>query len=321
MLDAMSQRIPILVMVLLGVAACARTPDRALDDASFQVRLLTSMPASGRWELAAEQGLGRIAAELGAGVARIRAASSAQDRALVAEQGRSEIDLVFCVGAGFENAVFSEAPAFPNTRFVLLPGRGFGPNVGGVEFVPDGAAWVAGVVAASLSSSDTVGVIRGAGGPWLDHVESGFIKGFLSTSSRRSAIVVSSPDGPWELVDRGVTVALHSADHLEAELYAAAHDAGLLLVATDGSMIAVEPDVIVAAVTVDVPEAMVRLAREVVDGGFTGGIYAFDLGSGVLGVRLNETMPDVNLPKVREALERARSEVTAGIVEMEGLGI
>ncbi len=325
MLPEMSQRfiaLTVLTMAcVLGIVGCDAGPEDDGEHDSFQVRLLTSTPVSGRWERAAEMGLGRIAAEFDASVVRLRAATSLRQRTLVAEQGESGVDLVFCVGAGFENAVYSEAPSFPGTRFVLLPGRGYGPNVGGIEIVPDGAAWVAGVVAASLSSSKSVGVVRGAGGPWLDHVEGAFIKGFLSTSNRRNVVVVSSPEGPWELVERGVKVALYATDLPEAEVYAAAHDAGLLLVATDDSMIDDEPDLIVAAVTVDVAEAMIRLTREVVDGIFTGGIYAFDLGSGVLDVRLNPTMVEANLPSILEALERARSEVTAGIVEMEELGI
>ena len=299
---------------------CARTSDRDTGGPSFEVRLLTSKAVSGRWERAAEEGLGRIAAELDAGVARVRATDVLMQRTLVAQQGDAAVDLVFCVGAGFENSVFAEAPTYPATRFVLLPGRGHGPNVGGIELVPDGAAWVAGVVAAKLSSSATVGVLRGPGGPWLDHVEGGFINGFLSASTRGTAVVVSAPEGPWELVERGAKVALYAADQGDPEVYSAAHDAGLLLVATDAATIEEEPDVIAAAIRVDVAEAMVRLAREVKDGVFGGGIYAFDLGSGVLDVRLNQTIPDVALPSVREALENARSEVTAGIVEMEELG-
>lgn len=325
MFDAMLPRhLARFVLAALSVsvaAGCARrAPDRDVGEAPLRVRVLTVMPVSGRWELAAEQGLGRIAAEFGADVARRRAVNSLQQRALVAEQGDSGVDLVFCVGDGYENAVFSEAPTYPETRFVLLPGRGHGTNVAGIEIVPDGAAWVAGVVAGELSTSNAVGVLRGAGGPWLDHVEAGFIKGFLSTAARRTAIVVSSPEGPWELVERGVTVALHAADHPDAEVYAAAHDAGMLLVVTDAALIDREPDVIAAAMMVDVAEAMVRLTRDVVDGVFSGGMYAFDLGSGVLDVRLNQTMADVNRPAVHDALENARSEVTAGIVEMEGLG-
>jgi basic membrane lipoprotein Med (substrate-binding protein (PBP1-ABC) superfamily) len=305
---------------MLGAVGCGGGPDEDVTEPSPTVRLITSRTETGRWERAAEQGLGRVAAELAADVARLRAANSEQRRFMVREQGASGVNLVFCVGADFESAVFAEAPAYPDSYFIVIPGTGHGNNVGGIDFVPEGAAWVAGAVAASLGPSRSVGVIRGPGGQWLDHVESGFIKGFLSTSTRRNAVVVSDPDGPWELAEHGVEVALYASDDPQPDVYAAAHDAGILVVGTDEAMIDDEPDVVVASVTVDLAEAMVRVAREVIDGTFTGGTYAFDLASGVLDVRLNPTMPEVDLPTVQEALEQARSRVTAGIVEMEDLG-
>ena len=79
--------------------------------------------------------------------------------------------------------------------------------------------------------------------------------------------------------------------------------------------------VLALAIHVDVAEAMVRLARGAHDESPSAGFYSFGLGSGVVDVRLNRSLPDVNLPTVLEALEVARSEVTAGIVEMEDLGI
>ena len=67
---------------------------------------------------------------------------------------------------------------------------------------------------------------------------------------------------------------------------------------------------------------MLRVAREVRDRTFSGRVFAFDLGSGVLDVKLN---PDLEAQPggsdLREALERARSEITAGWVEIEELGI
>ncbi len=317
-------RFPLIIAAvgLTLVSGCGGQPTEVeTTERGYRVRLLTSMPVSGRWERSAEEGLGRIAAELGAEVSRLRVSDGVGPQTLLQRQGEMGIDLVFCVGPGFENAVFANAPSFPETRFVLLPGRAHGANVTGVEFVPDGAGYVAGVVAANLGASKTVGVLRGAGGEWLDHLESGFIRGFLSEGYRHEVVVVSAPEGPWEIAHRGVEVALYATDRPEGGVLAAAHDAGVLLVATDTNLMVAEPDVVALAIHVDVAEAMVRLAGGAHDGSLSAGFYSFGLGSGVVDVRLNESLPDVHRPTVLEALEVARSEVTAGLVEMEDLGI
>lgn len=289
---------------------------------SLQVRLLVSAQASGLWQREAARGLDRIASELSATVDRHPAADASIGRQLVEVGGGNLPDLVFCVGADFANLLFTEAASHPDVAFVLVPGRGHADNVAGVELLPAGAGYVAGVVAANLRSSRVVGVLRGSGGEWLEDLESGFLAGFRSVrSGARTAVVESGPGGPWELAAAGAEIALLATEGEEEGTLAAAHDAGVLLVAADSAMLDRDPDVVAAAVHVDLAEAMVRLAREVQSGTFTGGVYAFDLGSGVLDVQLNPTLPGNQLPSLREALEVARSEVTAGIVEMEGLGI
>jgi basic membrane lipoprotein Med (substrate-binding protein (PBP1-ABC) superfamily) len=308
----------LIVSLMASTFGCRRVEEEP-PRPSFRVRALISQPASGRWERAMEQGLERIGAELDADVARIRARDEAERRARFTELGQSGVDLVFCVGPDFDELVYTEAAGFPSTGFVVLPGRGGEANVAGIEFLPEGAAYVAGVVAAHLRGTPMVGVLRGTGGGWLERLEGGFVTGFRSIHRGAEEVTVAPPGGPWELVEAGAEVALYATDRPDEQVLAEAHDSGLVLVTTDVDLLEREPDVVAAAVHVDVAEAMVRVAREVREGTFQGGPYVFDFGSGVLDVLLNPTMPATTLAPLREALEVARSEVTAGLVEVEKL--
>lgn len=285
------------------------------------MRLVTSSTVTGRWVEAAERGLGLLAARLDADVQRVRAEESASRHRVLDGLGREGIDLIFCVGPGFERAVFTEAPVWPETTFVLLLSRARGDNVASIRFFPEGAGYVAGKVAAALAVDAEVGVLRGAGGEWLEGLETGFVRGVRSARRGVAPPVAQGAEGPWQLRDAGVRVALYAADEADPETLAAAHDAGLYLVASYARLLDSEPDVVVAAIDVAVAEAMLRVATEVVDGTFRGQVYGFDLGSGVLDVRLNRTMPTARLPTVQEALDTGRTEVTAGYVEVEQLGM
>jgi len=274
---------------------------------------------SGHWEASIVQGLERIASELDAEVTRIAAENEADRRVQIAEQTRAGIELLFCVGPGFEEIVYTEAAAHPEGAFIIVPGRGRVGNVGGIEFLSDGAGYVAGVVAAHLGEAPAVGILRGSGGDWLEPLEEGFVSGFRSIQQSDEIVTVAPPDGPWELANRGVDVALYAADRIEKKVLAEAHDAGVLLVVTDVRLLEEEPEVVAAAVHLDVAESMVRVTREVRDSTFRGGTLVFDFGSGVLDVVLNTTMPATMDAPLKEAFEKARSEVTAGIVEVENL--
>lgn len=309
----------LVVSLALAVPACRRpAPSRA---PSFKVSLLTSLPVSGRWEREAERGLGRIAAELGGEVRRMRVGDEASGRRLIGEQGRAGTDLVFCVGAGFEKALYADAAAFPDTVFVLLPGRSHGANLGSIIFLPEEAGYLAGAVSEALAPESVGGLLRGDGGPWLEQLERGFAAGFRSLRPDGDVATAEGADGVAELTSLGVLVALYSSDRAEPSVLAAARENGLLLIGTDPEMMASDPGVIVATVDIDVAEAMLRVAREVRDGVFTGRVFAFDLGSEVLDVHVSDHLEPVKKQAALEALERARSEITAGFVEIEGMGL
>jgi basic membrane protein A len=306
-------------VALLAVAAGCRQAEPPPSE--FRARLLTSLPTSGRWERAAEQGLGRIAAELDSQIARLRAADEIERRRRLRQLAESGAQLVFCVGPGFEKMVYNEAPAFPHCRFVLIPGGGGASNVASISFLADGAGYVAGVLAASLDRGSRVGVLRGSGGAWLEGLEEGFALGFRSVHSDAEVVTAAPPEGPLALSARQVAVALYAADRGDPRVLDEAAAAGMQLVVTIPELMALKPHAVVATVSVDLPEAMVRIAREVRDGTFQGGSYVFDFGSGVLDVELNPDHPAAGERAVLEALEVARSEVTAGFVELEQLGM
>ena len=299
--------------------ACGR--DAQPPDTIFSVRVLTARTISGRWERAAELGLDRMATELEADVARVGIADATDERKVLVEQGRAGISLVFCIGGYSETTLYSVATAFPNTIFVMLPGRARAENVAGIRFLPEEVGYLAGAVAGALSPDGELGLLRGDGQPWLEPLEKGYVAGFKSRWRQAEVQVGEGPSGAWELSSAGVLVALYSADRASPEVLAAAHNAGIRLVTTDPELIDSESDTVVAAIEFDVPEAMLRVSREVRDNTFRGRVFAFDLGSGVLDIVVNPVLAPDTRAVALEALEEARAEITAGLVEFDGLGL
>jgi len=325
MVDAMRRSgylvVALCLLMSIFMTACSRKEQEPAK--SFTVRMISTGFLSGRWECEAERGLGLIAAELDADVARFRVEGESDVRARLAKQERTGAQLVFFVGAGAEKMLYSETAAFPGTAFVLLPGRVHGPNIGSIRFLPEEAGYVAGAVAGEIAPDRKVGLVRGAGGAWLEALEDGFVAGFRARQGRRRVAVevAEGPDEVWKLRSAGIGVALYASDSSDPAVLAAAHNAGILLVATDPDLIDAEPEIVIAAVEVDVPEAMLRVAREVRDGTFSGRVFSFDLGSGILDVVLNPDLGEDREAAAADALEDARSEVTAGLVEFDGLGL
>ncbi len=308
-----------LAVAALLTVACGRGEPPA--DTRFTVRMLTVKTISGRWELAAERGLGRIAADLDADVARIRIDDPSEERSRLTEQGRAGVDLVFCVGGFSDSHLYAVANAFPKTVFVMLPGRVRAENLAGISFLPEEAGYLAGAVAGAIAPDGRLGLLHGSGRAWLEPLEEGYVAGFTSRRRRVDVIEGEGVEGVWALSSAGVLLSLYATDRADPAVLAAAHDAGIRLVVTDPNLLASGLGTVVAAVDVDVAEAMLRVAREVHDGAFVGRVFDFDLGSGVLDVVVDPALAPDMLELANEALGEARAEITAGLVEFDGLGL
>ncbi len=315
------QLLPVsLVLALLVLVLSCRQPLPPAPVPALRVRVLTTDPVDQQLALEAQAGLARIKQELNADVGMLQG-TERQRRTILRQLGEAKTDLIFCFGSALEAAVYTEAGTYPDTRFVLLPGSSSAGNVASISFQVEEAAFVGGVLAALLRQNHPVGVIEGEGGPWLTRVQEGFAAGLHSRARHTEIITAKGTDAPWQLAKAGVGVALYRAEHTSPEVLAAAHDAGILLIVTDAQALTAAPDVVLALIVADLETAMVRLAQEVLDGGFSPRVYAFDLGSGVVDLRLADRVEQLLSSELRAVLDRARADVTAGWVEIEQLGI
>ncbi len=282
---------------------------------------LVSAPAS-PLAVAGLAGLQDVRRELGAAVIVRSETDEAGQRQALRELGGAGLDVVFCVGDGIADVVYSEAPASPNTAFVVLDGVVHGGNIAGAVFRAQEGGFLAGVLAAHAGGGGPPGVLlEGRAGPWDDALAKGFVEGFRNEHPGVMAVRGQGPGAATELAAAGVTIALAPANLPGAGMLERCREAGVTLVPARAEPLTVLPEGVAAVVVVNVPEAMLRIAREVRVGQFRGGTYGFDLGSGVVDLVVNPAWSEARDPVVRQALDDARAGITAGIVEVEQLGI
>lgn len=308
-----------LVQLVVLVVGCG--PADEPQQAPFTVAAVVSDRTPEWLREAVRAGIDRAAAELEAEPRWIVVESSDEGREVLAALGGEGTDLVFVAERGLGQWLATEATALPGTVYVAVPGRLRDANVGSIRFLPEEAGYVAGVIAAALSGSPKAGIVRGDGRLWLNALEEGFVSGFSARRRQPAVEVTASRHDLPAFADNGVEIALYASEVVEPEIIDAAAAVGMRLVVTEPSVMADHPAVAVAAIRIDVPEAMVRVAREVRDGVFAGRVFSYDLGSGVIDVLVNDALEVDTRIRAREALERARSEVTAGLVEFDEFGL
>ncbi len=308
-----------IAIVALNLMACGR--EEVVEPLpGVRVRLLTSDSVDEFWRVQGDAVLQRLQRDFGADATRVSVRNSAEGRAALRAFGEQEVDLVLCIGQAFEREVFILAQRYPSTAFVLSPGTVTAANVAVLEFQPFGAAYIGGVVAA-IEGGRRVGLLDGEGAPWLPTIAAGFTDGFRSRFPSGKIHRGVGLDAVGQMTEASVGVALYAADPLDPAIMEAAEAADLRLVGLGSNTLQEYPDTVIAALSVDLPEAVERIFRDVLDGTFRGRIYSFDLGSGVVDLAIS---PGLQTGWGEDDLERvneARAAVNAGLVELEHMGL
>lgn len=233
--------------------------------------------------------------------------------ALVEVSG-ADARLVVCLGPECATAVFTVAPVYPTVRYVVVPGQRSARNVAAVSFAVDEAAYVAAAVAPALSEKPRVLVVDGPG--CGDDILAALRNG-LRVRARGASLELATraevEEGSLSL--EGVAQAVVCPGAVDGSVARALADAGAFVVVFDPALTRDLEGHPCGVIEADLSEALVRVAVDLQERNEPGSVYAFDVGSGVVGFRFCE--PDAVDPAVRQAVAEARDEVVAGIAEIE----
>lgn len=246
---------------------------------TLRVALLTPGPISDRsWNGAAYEGLGWIRDSLGARTSHIQTKTPAEFEENFRQYGAQGYDLVFGHGFEFQDAAVRVAPSFPKTQYVVTSGSTVRENVSGIRFGFEDASYLAGLLAGTVTKTGTIGMIGGSELPPVKSSFDAFTAG--AKVSRPDVKVIVSYLGTWDDVSagkeqalaqiaRGVDVIFQNADAAGLGIFQAVRESrGVRAFGSNADQNAVAPEIILGSVVIDVPRAMLGVAREVQSGSF-----------------------------------------------------
>lgn len=319
---------PLVVILFPTLALLAACSDDRSSDGAFQVALLCPGPISDDgWNASAFEGLTRIERELGAEVRRVQVKSPSEFEGAMRSFAAQGTDLVLAHGFEFTEAALRVGAEFPDCAFVVTSGAAVAPNVSSIRFMIEEPAYLAGMLAASISPSGRIGAVGGMEIPPVKSAFDAFIEG--ARAVRSDAAVVVSWLGSWEdvaaahqaalaLVDQGADILFHDADAAGLGVLLAAEERGVLAIGCNKDQAHVKPQTVVASVVLDVPEAFVRIATEVRDGRHVGREHVYDIRSGVVDLAYNPRLMNHVSTVAGALIDRARAQRIAASGPKEG---
>ena len=304
-------------IALLGlVAGCTAGGDerRSEDAGAFRVALLTPGPISDRsWNGGAYDGLLRIRDSLGALVSHIQTRTPAEFEENFRQYGAQGYDLVFGHGFEFQDAALRVAPSYPGTVFVTTSGNSVLENVAGMVFNMEDASYLAGMMAASLTKTGTLALIGGSEFPPVKSSFEAFEAG--ARAARPSVRVLTTYLGTWDdvsagkeqalaLLNRGADVIFQNADAAGLGVFNAARErGGVYVFGTNSNQNDVAPTVVIASVVIDLPHALLSVAREVRDKRFSARVIRLGGAEDVVSLIVNPALDSVIPSSTKSAID------------------
>ena len=296
-------------------------------EAPIRAALLTAGPVSDAgWYAGAYEGLLLLRDSLGAEVSHQQTRTPAEFDEAFLSYASSGYDLVFAHGFEYQDAAMRAGARFPETTIVVSGGGRMAANVVPLVFELEEGSYLAGMLAAGISESGTVGMVGGVAIPPVEGTFRAFEAGALAVDP--DVRVLESFTGSWDDVaaakeaalaqlGRGADVLIHNVDAASfgvfqavREARAAGSPAWALGMNRDQNDVA--PDVILGSAVIRIPDAFLETTLAWQAGDLGGRPIYAGLAEGVVDFVLNPALADVVPAGLVAAIDGARERIRAG---------
>ncbi|MEK7667339.1 MAG: BMP family protein [Gemmatimonadota bacterium] len=289
--------------------------------------LLTPGPISDAgWNAGAYDGLMRIRDSVGAQVSHVETRTPAEFEEAFRDFASRGYRLVFGHGFEFQDAAARVGHEFPNTVFITTSGSTVRANVAPMVFRLEEGTYLAGMLAGGMTRSGRLGFVGGIKLPPVEGTYLGFAGGARAVRPNCQVLeaylgnfedVVAAKENALAQIRRGADIILHNADAASFGVFQAARESpGVLAIGANREQNAVAPDVIVASATLDVPHALLEVARQVKEGRFQAGVMYLGIRDGVVDLVLNPALAGRVPAALRTRIAAAGDSIIAGTLQV-----
>jgi basic membrane lipoprotein Med (substrate-binding protein (PBP1-ABC) superfamily) len=301
----------------------------------FRVGLVTAEPFSnggGNTSITAAAvtaGLQEIEKEPGARVAHVQVPSPSRAEEQLRAWGSAGYSL--CIGNGIEleDATARVARKYPRTFFVTISGSRTARNLAPVVIELEQAAYLCGLVSGRMSRSAKAGMV---GGKELPSITTAFLAFEAGQKAGNPGAAALPPvyTGSFEdaalskaatlgLADKGCDFVFQSAGAGALGVFRAATERGIWTFGAGEDQSALSPSVLASAV-IDMPRAILDVARRAREGRLEGRALRYGLASGVVSFAWNPAAAGRVPAPVVDEVEATRRKIVSGALAVPRAG-
>jgi len=235
---------------------------------------------------------------------------------------QQQVDLIIGVGFLQADAINKVAREFPNQKWAVVDTVIDLPNVKSLVFREHEGSFLAGALAASLTTTNKVGFVGGMQIPLIARFEKGFMHGVehVNTLRGRTVAVLSNyigttgaafrdPVAGKELalaqIAQGADIIYHASGGSGQGVFEAASEKGVKAIGVDSNQNWIKPGSILASMMKRVDVAVFNAIKATKEGAFTAGANSFGVKEGGVGLTDLAAVTDVE----RAALKNDAAQI------------
>jgi basic membrane protein A len=287
----------------------------------FKVALLTpSSPADSGWSAMAMQGLQAIEADLGAEVAN-QEATDAKIKDAMRSYAQDGFNLVIGHGFEYNEPGVEVAKDFPNTVFVSSSGALSSANAGAMRFYLEQGFYIAGYVAAKSSKSGVLGMI---GGPDVPSIRSTFMAFEAGAKAARPDVkvievftgknedIAAAREAARSVIDQGADWLIHQANEGAQGVFDMCKEKGVMALGANLNQNDNASGVVAGSAIIEAQPAFLKLAREVKDGSYKGGVALVGMADGAIDFVPNPALLDKFDKDAFAGIDQMKEDIRSG---------
>ena len=293
------------------------------EDTPLKVGLIVSGTVNDNgWCASAYDGLLAIQEQFGADINYVENVGMSDIESQLINYGEEGYDVVFCHGFEYTDSVMKVGPTYPDTWYAVnsTDAAVQEPNVLSVSQNNLHKGFLAGVVAALVTESNTIGAIGGTDIPAVQLSLEGAVVGakYINPDINVITTITGDNEDTTAALEVANAMANQGADVLIPVLGSAglatltvAEEQGLLVVGTNSDMHEFGPDVVVNSSIAGFVDAMPAIMRELQAGKLEPKAYSFGIAEDVVKLvsfyEFGEKLPQETLDKVSEIVESVKN--------------
>ena len=331
--DVTQRLFPILIIALIFAAPSSANAD---ESAVLVIHFINGALGDGSFFDSAARGIAEAEAELGIEVVTIEAGynSSAWRELLEAAASGEDYDLLITGTALMRDLLSEVAKKHPDKRFIIYDSsvdysEGSYENVYSVLYRQNEGAYLAGVYAALMTESGTIGILGGQNSTTINDFVVGYRQGAQSVSPEVVVLVeyAESWDDPAlgealaaEMYGKGADIIFQAAGTTGLGVFRAAAESGKYAIGVDSdqAMMIEETDpeeasTILTSMMKNVDASLLWALKLYVNGVLPfGGAETLGIREGGVGLARNDRYDEATPAAVKAAIDRAELEIREG---------